>query len=305
MESRRVALCALAGSVLAVATPQTAVAQAQRGHNLAGHEFVPSSVVQHPFATRHYGMATGFGAAFFPLGEEDLTLAFFGLDLRTQQPILGPVSLTARMSGVVLVGASEAAALQFGADASIGGAGGIAVNAYQDDRLSLSFALDVGGGRSFKLNPNSAIERSLAVNSVDAGPLFDTLEYREVRAGARFGVGAVSIFGAFTELEYSWNRFTVAGEDKDQHRFGAGLGLSLNFDSLSAPIGLLMAYRRNQSLVEDGRGTDIANVGLFFVDGERFAMGLEAEGQFQELTGGDRLIVVSGRFVMRYWHASR
>ncbi len=249
---------------------------------LAGHPFIPVTSFEQPFLTRRYSMQTGLGLSLadIPGRSETFRLVSFGFGFDTQQPLWRMLALRVAAGGSVILGAGIDEALDFGATGLYRAGGGLVVNAFQNDRFSLTLALDVSGGQDFSVTPRPAIEASIQAREVSTDGLFAKTTSLDVIPELTAAVGLFKAMGLFALFGYDFERSHTDGFDPESgHYLQFGAGLSTNFAPYEVPLGVTASYKRSQPVGGAALGLHQVQFGLH-VSHEHFAFGLEAIGRF-------------------------
>ena len=305
-------------------------AEAQRSRAdarvLAGHPFMPSVLVDQPFMTRQYSMALDLGAALYEFkglttaelqalaaagASEKMNFASFALSFRTRQPIWEAIGLQVEASADALSGIDVDSLLGQGGNFGYRIGGGPFLNIYTGERVSLSSSFDFLWGRSYDFTPFPVIsELENRVNTAAASGrglqpgdlagitsgLLSEYENFVFRPRMNMALGIFEGMGLFVDVAFLYTDFKAqsGASQGTEQELRVGAGLSFNFDVYGAyiPLGLTLAYRRDQDLSGGtGDGINHFELGLYYSSGKHFTFGLAAFGNLQteELGNGKEL----------------
>ena len=290
---------------------------------LAGHPFLPSALIGQPFNTRHYTMAMSVGYARFNFADVpgivdlgfpyDQTRRFSeaSLSLTTivQQPLLDWMALRVALQGGLTVGADQYSAVLFGGDGGYMAAGGVLFNPLHIDRFSLSIAFDAMGGENYLVTPYPFYTRIADAVNADQVPELNTSNLFGYRRGfslapsLTFAVGLFEAMGVYGELAYDYTESRPRGApDEFDHTLEIGGGLSINVDPYGVPIGLNLAYQRQEPVGKNRADPlNLFEIGLFYAHGKHFVFGLGAAGSYGKLRNGAKYSVWAGQLAMTYY----
>lgn len=306
-----VTLCA-AGFAAVAGPDDSASAQTYKGQTKAkaedvgdertlnGHYFLPSGVLEWPFATTHFQfeVGLGYGTGNFPSGDQLLGLdvaAFFN-SLEYQYAITD--FLAVRVGGVatMLGGTNEDAALFFGATFGFEAGGGLTLTYRFADIVQISLLGDIRHGPDYNLNILNAINESLAQNAVDLGNGFTQANDTFLSTDLVVAIGTHPILGVY--LTGGW----IANAEPNREPSAGRLGLGLSFDLEEAfllQLGALAAY---QVLIpEQGENSHVASFGLYYSGRAALALGIEGSIFIEPIGNGEDFTTLQSLFVIQYF----
>ena len=246
---------------------------------LNGFRFVPSSVVDEPFANTSFQNATGGGVAINlkvpvrnldgdTVSTLDGTIGFFLLDFEYQKSIGRWLAVRAGVSGIGRLGTSVEALVASGLSAAFGGSLGVTVPIWKKPNFLISAVGDVRNNKQWDVNPYQFVK-----DVVDSGY---TPENKDVLLGServnRWSVGLRAAWGIKPWVGVSAD-LSPGGADgsssgnKSLNTFGALVGFDFDKLGRSIPIATTLAYRERTGSGKSGNisgGYRSAQLGLFY-----------------------------------------
>jgi hypothetical protein len=304
-------------AVATVAGPQPLSAQGQNP-SIAGHTFVPNTVIDDPFVTTHFrslvGLASAFGYTILEIPTADSVIDVEGemtwvlVEWEYRQKVADWLSLNGSMSGGARVGTNTAAAIADGVSVITAFELGGLARLFETERIVASANFDA---RYSGLTLLSVVEFVREViDSVESGGPLDSISLSskkgalQARGGLRLAYAPAPLVG-----------FTFQGEvgvGEDYSEIGAtsvdltvGGTVGINLRSIDKfPLGFNAAYLfstfTDLSETADGR-THLAVLGVSYMGSEDFTIGLEVQWQNTPLVDGDDLQVVGLGIRSRYY----
>jgi hypothetical protein len=307
-------LC-LIGLALSLVASTAVVHAAEPGRTLNGYDFMPSEVVESPFAVTHFGTLTGGGLAFdvkTPFidleGEEIGTLegdvAFLALGFRFQQRFGNWFAARFGFMGGARMGVNEQSVLAQGVTGTFGlRLGGIA-RILQTEKVILSGSLDFTRTDLVGLDPYGFVQRV-----VEDGLDNDNNEL--VASGSAYSTRLAALCGWAPKNWLGINGYVEAGqgeytEDDNETILGGGLTGGVDFKNLDIiPIGVQLVARTTG--ITSGEA-DLATrswtygMGFFYTGWDEFSISFEASmNTFQRRGDGEDFESFVGSFNIRYW----
>ncbi len=304
-------------AVAALAVPPGLRAQGQNP-SIAGHTFVPNSMVESPFLESHFrslvGLASAFGYNILTIPAPDSIIEVDGqmtwvlVEFAYRQKVASWLSLEGSMSGGARVGTNTASALFDGVSViTTFELGGLA-RLFETERVTASANLDARYSGATLLNVVGFVEE--IIDSVESGGPLDSI-------GLSSKHGALQARGGF-RLAYAPARLvglTFLGElgvgddysEVEETAFDLTLGgtVDINLRSIGkAPLGFLVGYRfstfTDKSETSDGQ-SHMGTVGVSYMGMEDFTVGLEFQWQTAPLADGDNLNMTGLGIRSRYY----
>ena len=287
--------------------------------SLAGHTFVPNTLVEGPFVATHFrslvGMASAFGYDVGTVVIDDDTLGtlegnmtWVRVEFEQRQKVADWLALEGAFRAGARVGTNAQSVLADGVSVITGfKLGGIA-RVVQSDKVVASATLDVRRTGLTFLNVISFVEE--IIDSVESGGSLDSISLSS-KSGAWQGRGGF-------RLAYAPGRavgFTVLGEvgvgedftEVEDAAWDVDLGASvdLNLRSIGvAPLGFVGMYRFSTfggHSESSGGQNHSAGLGVSYVGSEDFTVGVEMQWQYMPLADGDALSSVALAVRSRYY----
>jgi hypothetical protein len=254
---------------------------------LGGHRYLPSSIVNLPFASDHFTNATGGGIALdlqIPVRnlEGDTVrivggdIGFLLLDFEYQKRVIKRLALRGTLSAVARVGTTPEAIVASGAEALFGWTIGATVPIWQNQNFAVSGVGDWRQHNEFVVDPYG-FARLVA----DEG-LSDTTRNVLLRdeTGTHWSLGARA---AWTVNPWWGLNAVVESGEIDSELIGTRtlteLGLQSGFDFGNLwdfPLGLALAYREQVGPGRDGDASGsyrAFELGLFYTGTRSFTVG--------------------------------
>jgi len=301
-----------------VAAPPGLRAQGQNPA-LAGHTFVPNSMIESPFIASHFRSLVGAASAFgyniltVPIYEDSVIdvegqMTWVLVEFAYRQKVASWLSLEGSMTAGARVGTNTAAALSDGVSViSALELGGLA-RVFETERVTGSASLDARYSGVTLLNVIGFVEE--VIDSVEAGGPLDSIGLSSKR-------GAFQGRGGF-RLAYAPARvvgFTFLGElgvgedysEVEETALDVTLGgtVDINLRSIGkAPFGFIATYRfstfTNRSEDTDGQ-SHLGLFGVSYMGSKDFSVGLEFQWETTPLADGDNLNMVGLGIRSRYY----
>lgn len=291
-------------------TPETKTDEVGSERTLAGHMFLPSSVLPWAFATHHFAFGVGLGFLSGDLGVTTidgrranlpLEVAAFTNVLQYQLPIGENFALRAQASAQMLGGTNEDAALFFGANFGFVGGGGATATFRLIDRVQLSLLVDASTGPSYNLSLLRGINSSLETGTVSLGNGLADGQDTNLRTDALVAIGAHPALGILVNGGYGHDFTTFDGQSSDSGAARMGLGLSFDAEALvPVPLGLLVTYGVDFPTI-DTDPSHVGTIGVFYSGRSSLGLGLEG-ALFLEPSGtGNQFSTFQGIFRLQYF----
>ena len=300
-------------ALLALCTAQLPAQEPSRVLN--GYEFIPSRVVEAPFAISHFGTSTGGGVAF------DLKTPFVDLSGDTLGTLVGDVAFmslgfdyqqrfgqwfAARIgfAGGGRIGIDEQSVLAQGVTGFFSLNLGATARILQSDKVILSGALDFGRTDLVGLDPFGFAQKIIDDGlEPEDNSLVGTADAISALAGVRVGWAPASWIGVTGVLEAGFADVTESSSDA---LIGGGGTVGIDLKNLGViPIGFLLTGKT--SVVTQG-GADLADrswiygLGVFYTGWDNFSVGLETSvGLLERRDADDNFEAFVATFNLRYW----
>jgi hypothetical protein len=266
------------------------------GRVLNGHKFMPSRIVQAPFAISHFGTSTGGGLAFDlktpfvdlsgdTVGTLTGDVAFMALGFQYQQRFGQWFAARIGFGGGARLGIDEQSVLAQGVTGSFVWSVGATARILQSDKVILSGTLDFGRTDLVGLDPfgfaQKVIEDSLEVGENN---LVGTAEAINAVAGVRVGWAPAPWIGL------TGGGATVGIDLKNLGVIPIGLQLSAQTDAFSQGGADLVARSWSYGL------------GVFYTGWDDFSVGLETTMSLLDRRDtDDDFEAFIATFNLRYW----
>ena len=300
-------------ALLALCTAQLPAQEPSRVLN--GYEFIPSRVVEAPFAISHFGTSTGGGVAF------DLETPFVDLSGDTLGTLVGDVAFmslgfdyqqrfgqwfAARIgfAGGGRIGIDEQSVLAQGVTGFFSLNLGATARILQSDKVILSGALDFGRTDLVGLDPFGFAQKIIddGIDPED-NSLVGTADAISALAGVRVGWAPASWIGVTGVLEAGFGDVTESSSDA---LIGGGGTVGIDLKNLGViPIGFLLTGKTS---VVTQAGADLADrswtygLGVFYTGWDDFSVGLETSvGLLERRDADDNFEAFVATFNLRYW----
>lgn len=256
---------------------------------LAGHYFLPPLAMRMPFITTHVGSSTGVGMGDFediPIGGgETMDLSFFNLvqffDL--QLGLFDRVAIRGELRGDAVAPSDEETALNIALLGDWSGGAGVTVKALETERFQLSGSFDYAYAQDVTVTPGVFLADILdkAVNQGVWDPDADLLFMESKQSTYSFGAEAAFAPHELVGLlgEVAWDAETQ--EERNDAFLRVGAALSLNFDPVGVPVGLL-GYWVERFPMDSENSTDVDRLfgaGLFYTGRHYLDVGVELQSQ--------------------------
>ena len=274
-----VALCASA------ANAQTACPRC-----LAGHRFLPSAIVNDPFATTHFVNATGGGMAYdlrIPVRnlEGDTITTFKGdigfllVDFEYQLKIAPWLALRATATGAGRVGTSAQAVLASGVSAAFGGSLGATVPVWNSDQFLVALDGTFRRSTEYDIDPFGFVREVVDSGYINDGARATLLSSEKVNRwllGAQGAWGIRPWVGVTAQIQYG-GVDDESADGKSVTSIGTQVGFDIGKVS-SVPLGISLAYRNQAGPGRTGNlagGYRTAELGLYYTGREAFMVGAD------------------------------
>ena len=268
--------------------PSTARAQ-ECGRCLGGHRYIPSSILDNPFAADHFTNSTGGGMAFdlqIPVRDIDGNvvdsvggdIGFLLLDFKYQKSLFKWLALRGELGAVARVGTSTEAVIASGAEALFTWALGATVPIWRTGNFLVSGVADYRYDNEYVVDPfgfaRLIVEEGYTEESKDV--------LLRDEGGNHWSLGARAAYTVNPWL--GLNAVVEAGEIDSEtlgNRSLTELGLQAGFDLNKLwdfPLGIALGYREQ---IGPGRGGDASgsyrafDLGLFFTGSNSFTIGAD------------------------------
>jgi hypothetical protein len=303
----------LAFALLAVSAAYLPAQEPSR--ELNGFEFIPSRIVEGPFAITYFGTYTGGGMAFDlktpfidvdgdTLGTLTGDVAFMALGFDYQQRFGNWLGVRFRFTGNARIGTDEQSMLAQGVTGTAGFNLGATARIYQSRKVIISGAVDFA-----RSNIVGVDAFGFAQNVIDNGGLSeDNSLVASGNAisgivGARIGWAPASWIGITGVLEGGRGDVT---ESESETVIGGGGSVAVDFKNLNViPIGILFSF--DSDAFSQG-GADLATrstgygLGLFWTGWEDFIIGAETTMRVLDRRDvDDNFEAFVLTFNLRYW----
>jgi len=293
---------------------------AQGSHpELAGHTFVPSTLLPDPFIQTYLSTVVGLGQAFdyglaWPILSDDTLfvadgeLTWVSLGFGYRQRVTDWLALGGRMEAGARVGTNAASAVSDGVSVATGIQFGGVARLARSRSLVLSGYLDVAHSNLTLLNILGFAEE--LIDSVTTGGSLDSLSisfnYSAWRAhgGLRVAYAPTKLLGlgAMADMAVGEEFLTLEDSYVD---LDLGASVDLNFHSAGYfPLGVVLGYRfstyaeTSEASTSNNHG---AVLGVSYMGHDDFSVGLEAYGGRIPLRDGDIIKVAILGIRMRYY----
>ncbi len=309
----------VAGVVGVLMVPHTSVS-AQGAHpELAGHTFVPSSLLPDPFIETYLSSVIGLGSAFdygiaWPvLGEDTLFLAdgkivWVTLDFDYRQRVTDRLAVRGQVQAGARVGTNAASAIADGVSVAAGFRFGGVARLMEGRSAALSAYADVAHSDLTLLNIIGFAEE--LIDSVVSGGSLDSLSisfnYDAWRwhGGIRLAYSPTPLLGLGAVADVAVGEEFLSLEDSFLD-FDLGGSVDFNFHSAGyAPLGVVLSYRFSTYGERFGgsiRETHGAMLGISYMGHEDFSVGLEIYGGRIPLQADDVVAVATAGVQMHYY----
>ena len=305
-------------ALVGLLTPAGLNAQGQNP-SLAGHTFVPNTMVEGPFVATHFRSFVGLANAFdYDVAriviDDDTLVALPGsmtwvlVEFEQRQKVADWLALEGSFSAGARVGTNTASAIADGVSVVTGfRLGGIA-RIVQSDKVAASAALDVRRTGLTFLNVIAFVEE--IVDSVETGGPIDSISLSsksdawQGRGGFRlaYAPGRAVGFNLLGEVGFGQDYVELESAEWD---LDLGAAVDLNLHSIGkAPVGLVGMYRfssfADRAEVAGGQSHRVG-LGVSYVGSEDFTVGIEMHWQHLPLADGDELNSVALAVRSRYY----
>ncbi len=282
---------------------------------LNGYEFIPSRVVDGPFAISYFATTTGGGIAFdvkTPFIDRSRELpetlagdvAFLWLSFKYQQQFGQWFAARFRFGGGARLGVDEQSVLAQGVTGEFSWNLGATARVFQSDRVIVSGALDLTRTELVGLDPLGFARKIIQEGlGAEDNSLVQTGEAISAVVSARAGWAPAPWLGVTAILEAG--RGDVTG-DVAEALFGGGATVGIDLKNLGAiPIGLQLI---GQTDAFTQAGADVTarswhyGFGIFYTGWREFSVGLETTMTLLERRDTeDDFEAFIATFNLRYW----
>jgi hypothetical protein len=285
------------------------------GRVLNGHQFMPSRLVEEPFAISHFGTTTGGGVAFDlktpfvdlagdTLGTLVGDVAFLSLGFEYQQRFGRWFAARVGFGGGARLGIDEQSVLAQGVTGSFIWKLGATARILQSEKVILSGAVDFGRTDLVGLDPfgfaQKVVEDSLEVGEND---LVGTAEAISAVASVRAGWAPAPWIGVTGVLEVGYGDVT---ESSSEVLTGGGATVGIDLKNLGViPLGFQLSAETDAF---SAGGADLAarswsyGLGVFYTGWDDFSIGLEtALSLLDRRDVDDDFEAFIATFNLRYW----
>jgi hypothetical protein len=308
-----------AGVLGALLTPQMSLSAQGTHPELAGHTFVPSTLLPDPFVETYLSTVIGLGSAFdydiaWPvLGEDTLfltegSLTWVTVDFDYRQRVTDWLALGGQVIAGARVGTNAASAISDGVSVATGVRIGGVARLVRSRPLMVSAHLDVARKDLTLLNILGFAEE--VIDSVISGGRLDSLsiafDYGAWRGhgGLRVAYTPTRLLGISAMADVAVGKGLLALEES---QLDVGLGASVDFNFHSAgwiPLGVVLAYRFG-TFAERSEGAVGANhrvmLGVSYMGHADYSVGLEVHGGSIDLPNSDAIKTTIEGIRMRYY----
>ena len=294
--------------VLALVAAPAGLRAQGRNPSLAGHTFVPNTMVEGPFVATHFRSLVGAAAAYgYYVGtlvlEHDTLVALEGnmtwvrVEFEQRQKVADWLALEGTFRAGARVGTNTASALADGVSVITGFRLGGVARVVQSERVYASATLDVRRTGLTFLNLISFVEE--IIDSVDSGGQLDSISLSAKRASWQGRGGFRLAYAPGRAVGFTLLGELGVGEDLTELEQDAvwdvdlGATVDLNLHSIGkAPLGFVGVYRFSTygaGAESDVGMSHLAGLGISYVGGEDFTVGVELLWQYAPLIDGDAL----------------
>jgi hypothetical protein len=254
---------------------------------LNGYRFIPSSVVDDPFAVTEFQNGTGGGMALnlnIPRRNLDgevvdtLTgnIGFFLLDFEYQYKVAKRLALRVNVNGIGRIGTSLEALVASGVSAAFGGSLGATVPIWWNQKFLISGVADVKTNKQYNVDPYGFVKGVVdsGYTSENKAALLSAENVARWSFGVRGAWGIAPWVGINADLEPGWADGSVSG-NKSLNTFGAVAGF--DFKKLNdVPIGATVGYRIRTGNGKTGNisgGYQSIELGMYYTGGKEYMIG--------------------------------
>lgn len=298
-----------------ILTSATQLAAQEPSRVLNGHEFMPSRIVDGPFAISEFGSLTGGGIAF------DLKTPYVGLAGDTLGMLVGDVAFLAlafsyqqkfgdwfaarfAFGGGARLGIDEQTVLAQGVTGSFSWTLGATARIFQAEKIILSGAVDFRRADLVGLDPFSFAQKIIDEGlGAEDNDLVGTAEAVSAIGSLRAGWAPAPWIGFTGLLEAGYGDVT---ESSSKFVIGGGATVGTDLKNLGTiPIGIQLSAKSDA--FQTG-GADLASrswafgFGVFYTGWDDFSVGLETELSLLDRRGvEDDFEAFTTSFGLRYW----
>jgi hypothetical protein len=303
-------------SVLTLLIVSAASLPAQEpGRVLNGYEFIPSRIVDDPFAITYFGTSTGGGVAFDlktpfidvngdTLGTLTGNIAFLALAFEYQQRFGQWLAVRGAFSGGGRIGTDEQSMLAQGVTGTFSWNLGATARIFQSSRVIVSGGLDFTRSNIVGVDPYGFAQRILDSGGLEEdNSLVASGNAIASVASARIGWAPAPWIGITGVLDGGLADVTEADSEV---KFGGGATVGVDLKNLNViPIGLLASF---ESDAFSAAGADLTTratgfgFGAFWTGWEDFIIGLETTMRIlKRRDAPDDFEAFVATFNLRYW----
>jgi len=305
-------------AVAVLAAPAEIRAQGQNP-TIAGHTFVPNSMIDGPFIATHFrslvGAASAFGYSILSLpthGDSGVDLegqmTWVLVEFAYRQKVASWLSLEGSASGGARVGTNTAAAISEGVSVITSFEVGGLARLFETNRVMGSANLDLRYSGLTLLNVVGFVEE--IIDSVESGGPLDSIGLSskhgayQGRGGFRLAYAPARLVGLTFMGEVGFGQDYSEVEDTALDLTLGGT-VDINLRSIGkAPLGFGAGYRfstfTDKSETSDGQ-SHMGFLGVSYMGSEDFTVGLEFQWQTTPLADGDNLNMTGLGIRSRYY----
>lgn len=259
----------------------------ERTRVLNGYSFLPSGLIEDPFAVSYFRNSTGAGVAFDletpfvdfdgdTLGALVGNVGFLSLDFGWQQRFGGWFAARVALGAVGRVGIDRQSALAQGVTALARWSVGATAQVFRSRNFVFSTTVDFSQSGIVGLDP-FGFARSVAEEGIETdSSLLRSTNSRGGKLGLRAAWAPADWIGLSGAIEGGLTKLT---DDDSNSRVGGGVSIGIDFaNAVSFPLGVLLSA---ESEGFNPNGPDLSNratgvgLGVFYTGWSDFSVGLE------------------------------
>lgn len=260
----------------------------ERTRVLNGYSFIPSGLIEDPFAVSYFRNSTGGGVAFDlktpfvdfngdTIGTLVGNVGLLSLDFGWQQRFGGWFAARVGLGAVGRVGIDRQSALAQGVTALARWSVGATAQIYRSRSFVLSTAVDFTQAGIVGLDPYG-FARSVADEGIETdSSLVRSTDSKGGKLSARVAWAPASWIGLTGTIEGGLTKLT---DDDSNSRLGGGASIGIDFaNAVSFPLGIVLSA---ESEAFSPNGPDLASrstgvgLGIFYTGWNDFSVGLES-----------------------------
>jgi hypothetical protein len=281
------------------------------GRTLGGHIFLPSDLVDDPFAVTYLDESTGFGYASLRtnevdslgnvIGQSQFNLGALGQGFKLQVEILDAWAIRLAASGSVLSGIDANSALTAGATLGYSLSTG-ATYSFLLSGVRMAGALDLEYAPSYTFSPLSALVNALNTLTIDTSTLFSSSQSIRLRPAFLAAAGLSPSLGVRGVIDFQ-QEYVKSTTDTSSGTFDLGAALDFDLRALtSLPVGLLGGYKLSVPTSGDSWGHQFT-VGLFYTAQRNLGLGIQTILQLPTAPAGvsNYFIFLASLTLRYYW----